>query len=53
MKVEEIKVKYEKLKKDIKTDDTLRELMSEKQQDIYLIGWLDCALYLIEKGVIE
>lgn len=53
MKVEEIKAKYEKLKKDIRSDKTLKELMTEQQQDSYLIGWLDCALYLIEKGVIE
>lgn len=53
MKVEEIKKKYETLKKDIKTDSTLKEITTEQSRDCYLMGWLDCALYLIEKGVIK
>lgn len=45
MKVEILQEKYKKLKQELQDNESF----NQQQKDMYLLGWLDCSLFVIKE----
>lgn len=46
MKIEILQKKYKELKQRLKNSDSF----NQQQKDMYLLGWLDCSLFVIKES---